>query len=56
MGEVHRARDQQNGEIAAVKLISRRRSGEAVSMTDADKNAARFMREVRRLAWWQSSR
>src|ERR1017187_7778904 len=47
MGEVHRARDLETGEIVAVKLIWRRRSGEEVSLTEADKNAARFEREVR---------
>src|SRR6266704_5645384 len=47
MGEVHRARDLQTGETVAVKLIWRRRSGEQVSLTEADKNAARFLREVR---------
>ncbi len=47
MGEVHRARDLQTGDTVAVKLIWRRRTGEEVSLTEADKNAARFMREVR---------
>jgi tRNA A-37 threonylcarbamoyl transferase component Bud32 len=47
MGEVHRARDLQTGETVAVKMILRRRTGEAVSLTEGDKNAARFMREVR---------
>ena len=48
MGEVHRARDlEPTGETVAVKLIRRRRSGEQVSLTEADKNAARFEREVR---------
>ena len=47
MGEVHRARDLQTGETVAVKLIWRRRTGEEVALTEADKNAARFMREVR---------
>ena len=35
------------GETVAVKVIRRRRSGEEVSLTEADKNAARFEREVR---------
>ena len=47
MGEVHRALDLQTGETVAVKLIWRRRTGEEVALTEADKNAARFMREVR---------
>src|SRR5690348_17074897 len=47
MGEVHRALDRQTGDQVAVKLLLRRRSGEAVSLTEADKNASRFMREVR---------
>jgi len=47
MGEVHRARDLQTGDTVAVKLIWRRRTGEEVALTEADKNAARFMREVR---------
>jgi serine/threonine protein kinase/superfamily II DNA/RNA helicase/very-short-patch-repair endonuclease len=50
MGEVHRARDLETGEIVAVKVIRRRRSGEEVSLTEADKNAARFEREVRIMA------
>ena len=47
MGEVHRARDLQTGDTVPVKLTWRRRTGEEVSLTEADKNAARFMREVR---------
>ena len=49
MGEVLKARDltSEAGETVAVKLIWRRRSGEQVSLTEADKNAARFLREVR---------
>src|SRR3984957_12109605 len=49
MGEVLKARDLESeaGEAVAVKLIWRRRSGEQVSLTEADKNAARFLREVR---------
>ena len=49
MGEVLKARDLESeaGETVAVKLIWRRRSGEQVSLTEADKNAARFLREVR---------
>ena len=47
MGEVYRARDLETGETVAVKVIRRRRSGEEVSLTEADKNAARFEREVR---------
>lgn len=50
MGEVYRARDLQTGETVAVKLILRRRSGEEVSLTEADKNTARFEREVRIMA------
>ncbi len=47
MGEVYRARDRDDGDTIAVKLMRRRRSGEQVSLTEADKNAARFAREVR---------
>ena len=47
MGEVYRARDLNTGETVAVKVIRRRRSGEEVSLTEADKNTARFEREVR---------
>ena len=47
MGEVYRARDLADGDTVAVKLMRRRRSGEQVSLTEADKNAARFAREVR---------
>ena len=47
MGEVHRGRDLQTGDTVAVKLIWRRRTGEEVSLTEADKNAAKFMREAR---------
>ena len=47
MGEVYRARDLKTGDTVAVKVIRRRRSGEEVSLTEADKNAARFEREVR---------
>ncbi|MGH3165417.1 MAG: serine/threonine-protein kinase, partial [Trebonia sp.] len=47
MGEVYQARDRETGETVAVKLIWRRRSGEQVSLTEADKNAERFAREVR---------
>src|SRR5262245_37218955 len=50
MGEVYRARDLETGETVAVKVIRRRRSGEEVSLTEADKNAARFEREVRIMA------
>ncbi|HEX7163114.1 MAG TPA: serine/threonine-protein kinase, partial [Trebonia sp.] len=50
MGEVHQARDRETGETVAVKLIWRRRSGEQVSLTEADKNAERFAREVRIMA------
>jgi tRNA A-37 threonylcarbamoyl transferase component Bud32/very-short-patch-repair endonuclease len=47
MGEVYRARDLETGDTVALKVIRRRRSGEEVSLTEADKNAARFEREVR---------
>src|SRR6266568_1168392 len=47
MGEVYRARDLQTGEVVAVKTIRSRRDGAVVSLTEADKNAARFLREVR---------
>ena len=47
MGEVYRARDLQTGETVAVKTIRSRRDGAVVSLTEADKNAARFLREVR---------
>lgn len=47
MGEVHRGRDLQTGGTVAVKLIWRRRTGAEVSLTEADKNAAKFMREAR---------
>jgi eukaryotic-like serine/threonine-protein kinase len=47
MGEVRRARDLEGGEIVAVKLMRQRRWGEQISLTSADKNAARFAREVR---------
>ena len=47
MGEVYRARDLETGKTVAVKVIRRRRSGEEVSLSEADKNAARFEREVR---------
>ena len=47
MGEVYRARDLADGNTVAVKLMRRRRSGEQVSLTEADKNATRFAREVR---------
>ena len=50
MGEVYRARDladQDPGETVAVKLMRQRRWGEAVSLTESDKNAERFAREVR---------
>jgi tRNA A-37 threonylcarbamoyl transferase component Bud32 len=50
MGEVYRARDVLTGETVAVKLIRRRRTGEEVSLSEADKNAARFEREVRIMA------
>src|SRR6266567_3885247 len=50
MGEVYRARDRLTAETVAVKLIRRRRTGEEVAMTEADKNAARFEREVRIMA------
>jgi serine/threonine protein kinase/superfamily II DNA/RNA helicase/very-short-patch-repair endonuclease len=47
MGMVRKARDQQTGEIVAVKTILRRRDGEQVSVTCEDKNILRFEREVR---------
>ena len=47
MGEVYRASDRADGATVAVKLMRRRRSGEQVSLTEADKNAARFAREIR---------
>ncbi len=47
MGEVYRARDLADSDTVAVKLMRRRRSGEQVSLTEADKNATRFAREVR---------
>jgi hypothetical protein len=47
MGDVHSGRDLQTGDTVAVKLIWRRRTGEEVSLTEADKKAAKFMREVR---------
>jgi ATP-dependent helicase YprA (DUF1998 family) len=47
MGEVRRARDRENGEIVAVKTMRLRRDGAVVSLTQADKNATRFLREVR---------
>jgi serine/threonine protein kinase len=47
MGEVYRARDLADGDTVAVKLMRRRRSGEQVSLTEADNNATRFAREVR---------
>jgi ATP-dependent helicase YprA (DUF1998 family)/serine/threonine protein kinase len=50
MGEVRRARDLETGAIVAVKRLLRRRDGTPVSLTEADANAARFMREVRIMA------
>ena len=47
VGEVHRGRDLQTGDTVAVRLIWRRGTGEEVSLTEADKKAAKFMREVR---------
>ncbi|MGH3277138.1 MAG: hypothetical protein ACRDNZ_22770 [Streptosporangiaceae bacterium] len=48
MGEVYRARDLADlGETVAVKLMRHRRWGEAFSLTESDKNAERFAREVR---------
>ena len=48
MGEVREARDlADGGRQVAVKLIWHRRTGEQVSLTEADKNAERFTREVR---------
>ena len=50
MGEVRRARDLDNGDTVAVKRLLHRRDGTPVSLTEADANAARFMREVRIMA------
>ena len=50
MGEVRKARDLETGDTVAVKRLLRRRDGTPVSLTEADKNAARFMREVRIMA------
>jgi superfamily II DNA/RNA helicase/tRNA A-37 threonylcarbamoyl transferase component Bud32 len=47
MGEVYRALDRETDETVAVKVIRQRRTGEEVSLTEADKNTARFEREVR---------
>ncbi len=47
MGEVRRARDRETGETVAVKTMRLRRDGAVVSLTEADKNATRFLREVR---------
>jgi serine/threonine protein kinase/very-short-patch-repair endonuclease len=47
MGVVYKAFDTQTQDTVAVKLIRTRRNGEPVSLTDADKNAQRFEREVR---------
>ena len=45
------ARDLETGDTVAVKrLLRRRRSATPVSLTEADANAARFMREVRIMA------
>ena len=46
----YRARDVLTGDTVAVKTMLRRRNGEPVSLREADKNAARFMREVRIMA------
>jgi hypothetical protein len=50
MGEVRKARDLETGDTVAVKRLLRRRDGTLVSLTEADANAARFMREVRIMA------
>ena len=50
MGEVRKARDLDNGDTVAVKRLLHRRDGTPVSLTEADANAARFMREVRIMA------
>ena len=50
MGEVRKARDLETGDTVAVKRLLRRRDGTPVSLTEADANAARFMREVRIMA------
>ena len=47
MGQVCEALDELTGEKVAVKTMLRRRNGEPVSLREADKNAVRFMREVR---------
>ena len=47
MGEVHRALDLETRETVAIKLMRQRRWGERISLKAADKNAARFAREVR---------
>ena len=47
MGEVHRGRDLQTGDTVAERLIWHHRTGEEVSLTEADKNAAKFIPEVR---------
>src|SRR5450756_1967248 len=46
MGEVRKARDLETGDTVAVKRLLRRRDGTPVSLTEADANAARFMREL----------
>src|ERR1700721_3722982 len=50
MGEVRRARDLDTGDTVALKSLLHRRDGAPVSLTEADANAARFMREVRIMA------
>jgi ATP-dependent helicase YprA (DUF1998 family) len=50
MGEVRKARDLETGGTVAVKRLLHRRNGTPVSLTEADANAARFMREVRIMA------
>src|SRR5450756_34393 len=50
MGEVRKARDLETGDTVAVKMLLHRRNGTPVSLTEADANAARFMREVRIMA------
>src|SRR5262245_42919480 len=47
MGVVYKAFDTESQDTVAVKLIRARRNGEPVSLSDADKNAQRFEREVR---------
>ena len=50
MGEVRKAQDLETGDTVAVKRLLHRRNGTPVSLTEADANAARFMREVRIMA------